>query len=118
MARPVDPSAADLPFELEAQMTEPAASFARRWWGRATLDVIAREVVTPGAIADLVGCSFDSRRFARRCTNGHGPILQWAPLACVAACEQPLTTIEIARVIGMSVSGTRKAVATAVAQRA
>lgn len=101
---------------FEEQMTEPAAKLCSRWWGRGGPDVIAREVVAPGAIADIVGCAFQQQTVRQRAEHCYQPILEWAPLACVSVCgERPRTTAELAAAIGMSVSGARKAAALAVA---
>lgn len=104
----------EIEYLFEVEMAEPTAALARRWWGRKPPDFIAREVVAPGAIADLVGCAFDARATNNRRERGHSPILEWAPLACVSTCEQPLSTREIAARIGMSLSTVQKAVAQAI----
>ena len=97
-------------------MTAPATHAAGRWWGRGKLDVVAQEVVAPGAIADLVGCVFDRRKLERRIEFGYQPILEWAPIACVNACAAgPLTTRELSLATGISLSHVRKASALAVA---
>jgi hypothetical protein len=119
MPRPVVSTSSPTSFELEAQMTRPAAQAAKRWWGRGKLDVVAHEVVAPGAIADIVGCAFDAAKLNRRLDHEYEPILEWAPLACVSACARgAATTSELSSLTGLSVSAVRKATALAVAHGA
>lgn len=99
-------------YTFEAEMVAPAIDRTKQWWGRREPDVVAAEVVAPGAIADLVGCSFDQSALRARLADNATPLLEWAPVACVSACaDGPHTTAELALLTGLSQSSVRKAVA-------
>lgn len=103
-------------YVLEAEMAGPVIERSKRWWGRREPDVVAVEVVAPGAIADVLGCSFGESAVRARLAANATPLLEWAPVACVSACaHQPRTTAELAVLTGLSQSSVCKAVARAIA---
>jgi hypothetical protein len=96
-------------------MTPVACEAWERWWGaRTALDFIAREVVGPEAIADLVGVRFDSASLELRRVAGIQPLPdRLALLAVLAARRRALSTRELAARCHVSPSGMRRAIVSA-----
>ena len=93
-------------------MTQPAAEGWARWWqGRAAPDFIAREVVGPHGIADLVAVQFDSAALRTRATAGILAIQDVGALRAILACRRSArSTADLVRILGLSESSVRRAV--------
>jgi len=96
----------------EDDMTLPAAEAWPSWWrGRQPPDFIAREVVGPHGIADLVAVQFDRPALRARATAGLHALGDLAALRVVLACRRSARpTVDLAEILGLSESGVRRAV--------
>lgn len=96
----------------EDDMTQPAAEGWARWWqGRAVPDFIAREVVGPHGIADLVAAQFDSAALRSRATAGILGTEDVGALRAILACRRfARSTADLMRLLDLSESGVRRAV--------
>lgn len=97
-------------------MTTSAAELANDTWWRSPerLDYIAREVVAPGAIADLVAASFDEAVVRRRLDEGITPLTDWTAIICTSICEDATTVGDVIDYTGLSRSGASRSLSLAV----
>lgn len=96
----------------EESMTSPAMQAWPQWWrSRWAPDFIAREVVGPLAIADLVAVRFDHGALRDRRAAGIGMTDDFSALRVILSCRRaPRTTLELAATLGYSPSGARRAI--------
>ena len=97
--------------DREADMTGVAEAAWSSWWRfRRWPDFIAREIVGPLAVADLVAVQFDHSALKARKRAGIGPTGDYAALAAIHACRRAKRrTADLASILGMSGSATRRA---------
>lgn len=93
-------------------MTQPAIEGWGRWWrGRTAPDFIAREVVGPHGIADLVAVQFDAEALrARKAAEIHATEDIGAVRAILACRRTARSTADLSRLLGLSDSSVRRAV--------
>lgn len=96
----------------EGDMTEPTIAAWASWWtGPAEPDFIAREIVGPLAIADLVAVHFDHRVLRDRLAAGIRTTDDFLTLRVLLACRPSARTVaELGTMLGFSESGIRRAV--------
>lgn len=96
----------------EEDMTEPTIAAWSSWWtSRAEPDFIAREIVGPLAIADLVAVQFDHGALRDRRAAGIHNTDDFLTLRVVLACRRTARTVaELGAMLGFSESGIRRAV--------
>jgi hypothetical protein len=96
----------------EEDMTESTIAAWSSWWtGRAAPDFIAREIVGPLAIADLVAVHFDHGALRDRRAAGIRNTDDFLTLRVLVACRRTARTVaELAAMLGFSESGIRRAV--------
>jgi hypothetical protein len=97
-------------------MTSPAIAASQNWWaGRSAADAVAREIVAPGAIADLVGIRFDRRAVEARRKAQIEPLVDALALQLVLATRRrAMSTRELADLFRISPSGARRAIRIAI----
>ncbi len=98
--------------EQEDDMTLPAANGWRYWWGgRTAPDFVACEIVGPLAIADLVGVRFDHQALQARREAGIQPTGDYMTIGVLLASRRcARKTSELAGILGISLSGVRRAI--------
>lgn len=103
-------------FSAESEMTTPAIAASHNWWaGRSAADAVAREIVGPGAIADLVGIRFDRRALKARRKARIEPLIDALALQLVLATRRrAMSTRELADRFRVSPSGARRAIRIAI----
>jgi hypothetical protein len=96
----------------EEDMIAPAMAECSKWWqGRHDPDFVAREIVGPLAIADLVGVQFDHGALRRRQEAEIPAIDDLLVLRVLLACRRSGHTVtKLATLLGFSESGIRRAV--------
>jgi hypothetical protein len=92
-------------------MTEPASVGWRDWWGsRRAPDFVAREIVGPLAIADLVAVHFDRRALLARDAAGIRATNDYLTVGVLLACRRsPRRTSDLAALLGVGLSSVRRA---------
>jgi hypothetical protein len=105
----------DLGFRFESEMTQLVAAACPWWWlGSRQHDFVAKEIVGPDAIADLVGIRFNEGRLRAREAEGISPVTDALALHALQACRgRVLTTRELADACHVTPSGIRRALALA-----
>jgi hypothetical protein len=98
--------------EREIDMTQPAANGWRYWWGgRQAPDFVACEIVGPLGIADLVAVRFDHQALQARKAAGIEPTGDYMTIGVLLASRRcPRKTSELAGILGISLSGVRRAI--------
>jgi hypothetical protein len=96
-------------------MTDVATAAARSWWGASREpDVIATEIVGPGAIADLAAVRFDHSRLQARAAAGIRPVVDVLALrVLLAARKRPMRAADLADECRVSRSGVRRGISLA-----
>lgn len=91
-------------------MTELVAGAAEQWWRfRQAPDFIAREIVGPLGVADLVAVHFDHGAIKDRRNAEIRPTDDLLALRIIVACRRrPLSVAELADLLGISDSGVRR----------
>lgn len=92
-------------------MTDLAADEWKRWWRfQQNPDFIAREIVGPLAIADLVAVQFDKTALVGRKDAGIRPTSDLLALRTILACRRASRSVsELADLLGVSHSAIRRA---------
>ncbi|HKZ14109.1 MAG TPA: hypothetical protein VJL81_09730 [Solirubrobacterales bacterium] len=92
-------------------MTELVADAAAKWWRfRQEPDFVAREIVGPLGIADLVAVQFDQGALKDRRSAGIRPMDDFLALRITASCRRrSFSVAELADLLGISRSGIRRA---------
>lgn len=95
----------------ESEMTEPAAAAAEFWWRfRQAPDFVAREIVGPLAVADLVAVQFDHGAVKDRRQAGIRPTDDFLTLQVVMSCRRTARSVsDLAGLLRVSDSGVRRA---------
>jgi hypothetical protein len=92
-------------------MTAPAIAATASWWGRGAPDFVAREIVGPLAIADVVGVQFDHAALRDRRSAGLQATDDLLVLRVLLACRgRARTASGLAAELDLSESGIRRAV--------
>lgn len=93
-------------------MTVPAIGALSTWWmGRHDADFVAREIVGQLGIADLVAVRFDHGALRNRRAAGIRPCDDLLVLKVLLACRRGARSVrDLARILGYSESGIRRAV--------
>jgi hypothetical protein len=96
----------------EAEMTDAVARSPGAWWPyRQEPDFVAREIVGPLGVADLVAIQFDRSALRARRTAGIRAISDYTALSVVMACRRSsLRHADLAHALGLSDSAIRRAV--------
>jgi hypothetical protein len=96
----------------EAEMTDAVARSRDAWWPyRQDPDFVAREIVGPLGVADLVAIRFDHSALRTRAAAGIRAVGDYAALSVVMACRRSsLRCRDLAEVLGLSDSAVRRAV--------
>ncbi len=97
---------------LEADMTDLAVGAWNSWWlGKGPPHFIAREVVGPHGIADLVAVQFDAQALCARSEAGLSPVPDLTALRAIEACRRTSRSApDLAATLGLTISGVRRAV--------
>lgn len=92
-------------------MTDLVADATEKWWRfRQGPDFVAREIVGPQGVADLVAVQFDHGALKDRRKAGIRPTDDFLALRVIAASRRrPLSVAELAQALGVSPSGARRA---------
>jgi hypothetical protein len=92
-------------------MTELVAGAAEKWWRfRQAPDFVAREIVGPLGVADLVAVQFDHNALRDRRNAGIRPTDDLLALRIIASCRRrSFSVAELAELLGVSDSGVRRA---------
>lgn len=95
----------------ESEMTEPVAAGTEHWWRfRQAPDFVAREIVGPLAVADLVAVQFDHAAVTDRSQAGIRPTDDLLALQVIALCRRASRSVsELAEILRVSDSGARRA---------
>jgi hypothetical protein len=96
----------------EDDMTVPAIDAWAKWWrGRNDPDFIAREIVAPHGIADLVAIQFDRAALEGRAEAGIRPTNDLAALRVILACRRvPRSVSDLVDILCLSPSTVRRAI--------
>ncbi len=96
----------------ESEMTDPAAAAAECWWRfRQAPDFVAREIVGPLAVADLVAVQFDHGAVKDRRLAGIHPTDDFLALQVVMSCRRATRSVsDLAGLLRVSDSSARRAV--------
>lgn len=92
-------------------MTDPAAAAAEFWWRfRQAPDFVAREIVGPLGVADLVAVQFDHGVVKDRRQAGISPTDDFLALRVIMSCRRTARSVsDLAGLLRISDSGVRRA---------